>query len=173
MKVLIAYYSLEGNTRLIARHIAKTVGADLLEIKPVKEMKTKGMMKYLWGGRQAMMGAKPEIEPVDRDWNEYDMIFVGTPVWAWTAAPPIMSYLDKANIRGKRVALFATFEGNSGSTFERMKLSIPDNEMIGEEEFFAPLKKDRERTLVKAVSWAYRMMNERREPVGPDLGDED
>jgi len=158
MKVLIAFYSFEGNTRLLARTMAKPLEADLLEIKPVKEHKSTGFTKYFWGGRQAMMGAKPEIHPPDRDWNDYDMIFIGTPVWAWTAAPPIMSYLDMSRITGKKVALFASFEGNSGSTFEKIKLAIPDNDFVGEEEFFSPLKKNREETLVKAVSFAYRMV---------------
>jgi len=167
MKVLIAYYSLEGNTRLVAKHIAKTIGADLLEIKPVKNISSKGMMKYLWGGRQAMMGAKHEIEPVDREWSEYDMILLGTPVWAWTASPPIMSYLQKAGIKGKRVALFSCNEGNNGTTFEKMRLALAENDILGEQEFFAPLKKDKEPTLVRAVSWAYKMIGHGGATDGP------
>jgi flavodoxin len=158
MKVLIAFYSLEGNTKFLAKHIAKTIGADMLEIKTIKDVKTKGLTKYLWGGRQAMMGQKPEIHPTDKDWKEYDMIFVGTPVWAWTASPPIMSYLTKSGIAGKKVALFCCFEGNSGSAFEKMRLAIPDNDFKGEEAFFAPLKKNKDETLMKAVSWAFMMM---------------
>jgi flavodoxin len=158
MKVLVAFYSLEGNTRLLARHIAKTLKADVMEVRPVKDMPQKGLKKFIFGGRQAMMGAKPDIQPPEKDWKDYDMIFVGTPIWAWTASPPIMSYLSKSGISGKKVALFCCYEGNSGSAFEKMRLAIPDNEFKGEESFFAPLKKEKEETLVKAVSWAYRMV---------------
>ncbi len=158
MKVLVVFYSLEGNTKLLAKHIAKTLSGDILEIRPIKRMQSKGLTKYIWGGRQAMMGSKPEIHPPEKDWKEYDMIFVGTPVWAWTASPPIMSYLAKSGMAGKKVALFCCFEGNSGSTFEKMRLAIPDNEFKGEEAFFAPLKKEKDETLMKAVSWAYKMM---------------
>ena len=158
MKVLVAFYSYEGNTRFLAKHIAKSIGADIMEIKPVKEMKSKGFTKYIWGGWQALMGIKPEIHPPDKDWNEYDMIFVGTPVWAWTASPPVMSYLSKTGINGKYVALFCCNEGSRSSTFEKMRLAIPDNEFKGEESFFAPLKKEKDETLMKAVSWAFMMM---------------
>ncbi|MDG6224468.1 MAG: flavodoxin [Candidatus Thermoplasmatota archaeon] len=170
MKVLVVYYSSEGNTRLIARHMAKTVNADLLEIKPLKEAKRRGLAKFIVGGGQAMMNKRPEIQPPEKDFEDYDMIFIGTPVWAWTAAPPVISYLEKANIEGKRIALFSSNEGQNGTTFEKMRRYIPENEIVGEEEFYAPLKKDKEGTLVKAVSFAYRMINQ--PPAAPRRDEE-
>jgi len=59
MRSSVVYYSFGGNTRFIAESIAEAVGADLLEIKPKKELSSKGFMKYLWGGRQVVMGEKP------------------------------------------------------------------------------------------------------------------
>ena len=55
MEKIVIFYSFEGNTKLIAENIAKTIGADLLELKLKKEMKSKGFMKYFWGGKAAIM----------------------------------------------------------------------------------------------------------------------
>ncbi len=51
MKKLVIFYSFEGNTKLIAENIAQAIGADLLELKPKKKMKSKGFMKFVWGGQ--------------------------------------------------------------------------------------------------------------------------
>ena len=55
MKTLIVYYSYEGNTKIIAETIGKSIEADIMELKPEKEMTSKGFMKYVWGGRAAVM----------------------------------------------------------------------------------------------------------------------
>ncbi|MCK5289167.1 MAG: flavodoxin, partial [Candidatus Omnitrophica bacterium] len=86
MKKIVIFYSFEGNTKLIAESIAKTIGADLLELKPKSEMQSKGFMKYVWGGKAVMMKAKPELLPMDKDIKGYDILFIGTPVWAGTYA---------------------------------------------------------------------------------------
>lgn len=54
-KVLVAYYSFEGTTELIAKTIAEIAQADILSIKPVNELKSKGFSKYFWGGSQVFM----------------------------------------------------------------------------------------------------------------------
>jgi len=58
-KMLIVFYSLTGNTRFIAEAIAETINADVLELKPIKELKADSGMKYMWGGAQATMKKKP------------------------------------------------------------------------------------------------------------------
>ena len=58
MKPLIVFYSFEGNTKLIAEKIAQTVDAEALELKPQKEIRTKGFMKYFWGGKQVLTKVK-------------------------------------------------------------------------------------------------------------------
>lgn len=121
MKTLVAFYSLDGNTKSIAEAIAEALGdADILEIKPKKEL-TSSFLKYFWGGRQAFMKEKPELLPLEKNANDYDIIFVGTPVWSWTVSPPIRSFISQAKLKGKKIALFCCYEGNPGKTFEEMK----------------------------------------------------
>ena len=94
MKSLVIFYSFEGNTKLMAENIAQTAEADVLELKPKKEIQSKGFMKYFWGGKAAMMKEKPELLPFDKNIQDYDLIFIGTPVWAWTYSPPLNSFFS-------------------------------------------------------------------------------
>ena len=82
MKTLIVYYSLEGNTGYAAKKIASGIGADTLEIRPVKGYPTGGFRKFLWGGKSAVMAETPKLEPYDVDLSGYDRIIFGFPVWA-------------------------------------------------------------------------------------------
>lgn len=156
-RVLVVFHSHEGNTRSLAENIADEIGADLEELVPEKVVPS-GPMKYFWGGSQVMMGRKPPIQPLSSDIGSYDIIFIGTPVWAWTFTPPIGTFLKEHPFSGKKVALFASCEGGPGKTLEKMKEALKGNEFIGEEWFFAPLKKDTEATLKRARDWAKGLM---------------
>ena len=52
MKILVIYYSFEGNTEFIAQAMARHAGADILKLEPQNEQRHKGFMKYIWGGKQ-------------------------------------------------------------------------------------------------------------------------
>ena len=80
MKILTVYYSLDGNTQLIAEQIKSAVNGDILRLKPVHDNNKKGLFKLLSGGRQVFKNEKPELEPFDINPAEYDLIFIGTPV---------------------------------------------------------------------------------------------
>ena len=62
MKTLVVYYSLEGNTEYVAEKIREAVGADLLKLVPKKAYHDKGLAKFFWGGKSAVMAEKPELE---------------------------------------------------------------------------------------------------------------
>ncbi len=154
MKTLVVYYSFEGNTRLVANNISQELGCDLGEIKLIKEPSSKGFMKYLWGGSQVMMKKIPEIEPLDFDVDNYDLIFIGTPIWAWTYSPPIRSFLEKVTIKDKDIAIFTTNEGQNGKTFQHFEKDLKDNRIVGQVQVFAPLKKEKEKSLIAVRAWA-------------------
>ena len=107
MKTLIVYYSLEGNTEYAARRIAAEIGADLLRLEPVNGYPDKGLRKFLWGGKSAVMAETPELVPYEFDADAYDRILFGFPVWAGTLAPPIRTFVRDNILAGKRIAAFA------------------------------------------------------------------
>ena len=119
-KVLVLYYSFEGNTKKVAEVLASTLGAQIEEIKPVEELKSKGFSKFIWGGSQVVMGKKPEIVEIKSDLSEYDLIFVGSPIWAGTYAPPIKTLLED-KLENKKIAYFYTHDGGYKKATEKGK----------------------------------------------------
>ena len=80
MKKLVVFYSFESNTKFIAENIAGEINADILELKPKKDIRSRGFMKYFWGGRAMTMKTRPELMPLDKNPQDYDLLFIGTPV---------------------------------------------------------------------------------------------
>ena len=118
-KVLVAYYSWGGNTRFAAERIQKLTGGTLFEIKPVKAYPA----DYGACVEQAKRDCRDEFEPelatkVD-DFSKYDVIFVGTPNWWSTMAPPVRSFLSSYDFSGKTVIPFVTHGGGGMARCER------------------------------------------------------
>lgn len=112
MKTAVVYYSMSGNTQETAEKIAAIIGADLIRIEPVKEYPSKGFRKFIWGGKSAVMGETPQLQPYRFD-ADYDRIIIGTPVWASNPAPPIRSFIkeNRAALAGKSTAVFICYSG--------------------------------------------------------------
>jgi len=121
---LVVYYSYEGGTRLIAQTIAAALHSDIMECRPTKDIKSKGLMKYVWGGRQVVFKTHPQLEPFEKNPAEYDTIIIGTPVWAFTYTPAIRSFLSQANLQQKKIGLFCCHEGTKGKTLENLKKTV-------------------------------------------------
>lgn len=154
MKNLVVYYSLEGNTKLIAEMIAKEINADILELKPKKEIPTKGFRKYVWGGKSVMFKEMPTLINEDKDLIQYENIFLGTPVWAGTYAAPFNTFIAKNNILNKNVVLFACHAGGGANKcFVNLKKSLPNNHFVGEIDFIDPLKNNLEKSILKVKNW--------------------
>ena len=159
MKKLVIYYSFEGNTELIAKSIAEEVGADILRLKPKKDIDSGGFMKYFWGGRAVYAKSRPELLPFDKNPREYNMIFIGTPVWAWTYAPALNTFFAEYAFSGKKIALFCCHGGGKGKIFDKMKGALKGNEISGEIDFRDPLKNNPGVNIQKAKDWAKKQVN--------------
>ncbi len=160
MKKLVVYYSLEGNTKLIANEIAKTVGADVLELKPKKDVSPKGLMKFFQGGRQVMQKEEPALEPFAKRPEDCDEIFIGSPVWAWTYAPALKTFFSETHLKDKKIALFCCSGGGKGKTLDNMKERLTGNDIIGETDFIVPLQRNTEENVEKAKKWAKGIVKE-------------
>ena len=136
MSTAIVYYSMHGNSEMVAEKIAAKLGADVIKIEPDKAYPDKGAKKFLWGGKSAVMGEQPVLKPYKFDADKYDSIILGFPVWASRPAPPINTFLSEqmSKLSGKKIAVFACQSGNGAEkAFERIK------KMIGIESFAGTL----------------------------------
>ena len=135
MRTAIVYYSMSGNTQYVAEKIAERISADIIRIEPVKEYPNQGAQKFFWGGKSAIMGEKPKLQPYECNLGKYDRIIIGTPVWASSFAPPIRTFIhENRSIQDKKIAVFICFSGGGADkAIEKMK------KYIGVEEFEAEL----------------------------------
>ena len=112
-KALVLYYSLTGNTKAVAEEIANHLGADIEEIVCVNPYDTNFQACIQRCMQEREQGVIPDIQPVKADLSQYDVIFIGYPVWFGTYAPPIDKYLLTEDLSGKKIVPFCTF-GSGG-----------------------------------------------------------
>ena len=111
MKNLVIFYSLEGNTKLIASTIARAINADVLELKTKKKYSDKGFKKYFWGGKSVIFKEKPELLEVNKNIEDYENIIIGTPIWVGTYAPPLNTFLKNNKIEiNKKENVYGNFK---------------------------------------------------------------
>jgi flavodoxin len=124
------YYTRSGNARFVAETIAAEVGADVEEIIDLK--KRSGILGYLSGGSDARRGRGTEIALTKKSPDGYDLIIVGSPIWAGRATPAITTYLKKNDLSGKKVAVFFAQGGKKPQAIDQTKTLMPNSECIGE-----------------------------------------
>lgn len=141
MKTTVIYYSLDGNTKFTAEKIADKLGADLIQIIPAKEYPKGKVSKYFWGGKSATFGEAPKLEAYDFDQNQYDLVILGTPIWAGTFAPPLRTFIRENKLMGKKIALFACCSGGATEKcFEQLKKETGNSNVLSTLRLIDPLK---------------------------------
>ncbi len=118
MKHIILFYSFGGNTKKVAEFIQHELKADMAEITTVKPYTGSYNSVVDQGQREVNCGYMPEIRPVDVDMSQYDRVLLGTPVWWYTFAPAMKTFLHNCDLSGKKVYPFATNGGWIGHTFK-------------------------------------------------------
>lgn len=109
-KILIACYSWGGNTRTAAEMIRQATGGTLFEIKPAKPYPTEYRRCTEVAKQEINAGFRPELA-AEIDLKKYDVIFVGSPNWWGTMAPPVATFLTTHDLKGKTVIPFFTHGG--------------------------------------------------------------
>ena len=110
-KKLIVYYSYTNNTKKIAEKIQMATGADICEIETVKPYTGDYNSVVDKGKEEVDRGFKPEIKPLRVNLEDYDTIIIGTPVWWYTYAPAVATFLSEYDLSGKTIIPFATNGG--------------------------------------------------------------
>lgn len=117
MKSLILFYSYSGNTKKTAEIIQRHTKADLTEILPVSSYPADYDACVNQAEKEVEAGIEPAIQELKVSIGDYQTIFVGTPVWWYTIAPPLRTVLTANKWKGKTVYPFATHGGGLGNTF--------------------------------------------------------
>lgn len=112
-KVLVLYYSQTGNTEAVAQQIVTALGADAEEIVAVQPYDGNFEETIQRCMREREEGILPQIQPVQAKIADYDIVFLGFPVWFGTCAMPVLTCLGEIDLAGKKVVPFCTF-GSGG-----------------------------------------------------------
>lgn len=129
-KTLVVYYSASGNTKEVAEYIASATGGDLFEIVP-KEVYTDEDLDWTNEDSRVSVEHENEAERVVElesetapDWESYDTVFIGYPIWWGIAAWPVDGFIKANDFTGKTVIPFCTSAssglGESGELLEEM-----------------------------------------------------
>ena len=117
MNIAIVYYSMSNNTEFAAQEIATVTDADLIRIEPEKAYPCKGVRKFIWGGKSAVMKEEPDLLPYEFDAEKYDAVVLGCPVWASSPAPPMRTFIknNRGALSGKKVSAFVCCSGGGAA----------------------------------------------------------
>jgi flavodoxin len=119
MKYLVVYYSKSGNTATVAEKLAELLGADQEAIGESRGRR--GPIGFLISGYESARKKAPPISESKKDPGNYDLVIIGTPVWAGTCASPVRSYLEGYGDAIGKTAFFCTQGGDKESkTFSDM-----------------------------------------------------
>lgn len=131
-KSLIIYYSHSENTKNIAKLIQEETQGILAEIRPLKPYPVSYNEVVDQAKKEISKGFMPKIEKLNINISEYDTIFIGTPNWWSTMAPPIKTFLSEYDLSGKKAAIFCTHGGGGiAHIAEDIKAMIHHSIIIG------------------------------------------
>ncbi|MGI9659868.1 MAG: flavodoxin family protein [Gaiellaceae bacterium] len=112
VKILVVYYSRTGRTKQVAETVAAGLGADLAAIEGVDNRA--GVLGYFWAGRDGLFGRCGSIHSTETEPAGYDLVLVGTPVWAGRLSAPVRTYIANHKTDLRHVAFFCTEGGYGG-----------------------------------------------------------
>jgi flavodoxin len=142
-KMLVAYFSHSGNTREIARQIKEATGADIFEIVPAKRYPTDYDAVVAQAKQELKTDYRPKLKTAVSNIASYDVIFVGSPNWCGTIAPPVKTFLSSHDLSGKTVVPFITHGGGGmGSSVQDVKRLAPGATVLKGRSFLGQGVKD-------------------------------
>lgn len=125
-KVLVAYFSWSGNTKVVAGYIARKLNADTFEI--VREKQYPTGYEPCTEEAKAELNTRPAIKGKVENMADYDVVFIGVPVWWYTAPMPVFTFLEQYDLKGKTIIPFCTCYTAPSKTFRDIEAATPDSE---------------------------------------------
>lgn len=133
-KMLVVYFSWSGTTQRMAQEIAEQTGADLFRIEPVVPYPTEYNPCTVVAREEKDSNARPEIAGRVENWEEYDTVFIGCPVWWWTTPMIICTFAESYDFKGKTVIPFCTYQATyRDETLARIVELTPEAEHLAGE----------------------------------------
>ena len=108
-KTLVAYFSWGGTTQRMAQEIVRQTGADIFRIEPAVPYPTEYTPCTEAALEEKNSNARPAIKSEVENWDRYDTVFIGCPVWWWTTPMIICTFAEKYDFKGKTVVPFCTY----------------------------------------------------------------
>ena len=126
-KKIVIYFSYTNHTRMVAEKIAEKLNCDILEIKTILPYSNNYDLVVKEEQNSSDKGKMPEIEKIDINLNDYSEIILGTPVWWYSIAPAIRTFLSQNDLSGKIIVPFVTNAGWLGQTVKEIKTFCPNS----------------------------------------------
>ena len=125
--ILVLYFSMTGNTQSVAEIIQDQVGGDIVRLETVQEYPSDYDELLDYAQNEQSENARPELKTSIENINDYDVIFLGYPIWWGDMPMPVYSFLDEYDLSGKTIAPFVTHGGSGlSSTPEKIKQEEPN-----------------------------------------------
>lgn len=113
-RIAVVYFSRSGNTALAARYLAMRFNARLYEIQaPAYRLGLSGWARSMSDAR----AHEADIQPRTIDLSQFDTVYLGSPIWLYSPAPPIWDFVEHNRFDGQRVVLFNTFNSQFKSEY--------------------------------------------------------
>jgi len=127
-RTAVVYVSRSGNTALAARQIARHLEARLFALEaPAYSLGLSGLLHALKDAYRLKerAGALPQINPSNIDLASFDTVWLGSPVWLYSPAPPLWSFVEHNRFDDQHIVLFNTYNSNFGDEhIERLKTKL-------------------------------------------------
>ena len=125
-KSLVLYYSQSGTTQSVAEELQKQLGADIERIEATKPYDGDFQATIQRGSEELRTGELPAINPIQSNLADYDIIFIGYPIWFGTYAMPIATLVKENDFAGKTIVPFCTFgSGGLNTSADALRKALP------------------------------------------------
>lgn len=127
-KKLIVFYTYTQNTKKVAEELQKTLGCDILELKPVVSF-SNDYQTVVDEWQNNSIKDEVEIQDINVNLADYDTIILGSPIWWYTITPVVTTFLKKYDLSGKTIYPFVTSAGWFGHSIVDIKKLCPNSKI--------------------------------------------